>query len=899
MRAKRKTLTGWLTRLLLTGLVAMPIQIVAFTLPAEATEAPGSINLANASNGNSSLSTTLAEAPGTGDLTYEFWYKQTDSTGNQVVFSTESSPNAGDGFTLRKNFGNIEAHSGGNYLGGSGIDYMNIDQWYHFVIMRVGTTKWIIYRNGNCRAWFNWSATTSTKLTLGSSSEASFRGKIANFRYSKSALYSDPKFSNFLKEESRFAVPLVAQTATPETKVLLNTVQGANFAIDTSASPRTFTLSALHPPTSSNDTPLPIYAGFQNNGGSGTMSNQVSNVSANLSSNTFTKSGSTFIGWNTAADGTGDFYKNGATYAFTSSITLYAQWSSDSVPVNFNTDGGSFVAGSSVVIGSAIQSAPTSPSKAGYSFVGWKATAGGSAVTFPYYPILSTGYAASVSSAALSDLGRYDNKGTWVSSIWYGPNRGTTPSSTRDFATYTDGRKYIAIRESNNSVLNNPTRLDGYYMVPLDSSTTLTAIWAAASNTVTYSLGGADGTPPTQANVNTAANFTTAAAPTRAGYTFDGWSNGVSNTAANTSYTMGDSSITLTAQWTQDIFNVTFDSKNGVASNVVPITSGSNAAAPTPPTWYGYNFKGWAETNNGSVVDLSTIVISGVKTFHAIWEQKSIAGLTSAQLGTPDVITPHATLDKTITSTMGNTNTVVKVPAGALPATFAVKVYTLADNDIAEQTLGANNSYIISQVIAWSHATDGTIQDTAAGKPIEMTITSPDIKAGAKVYSIIGNISTLLATATQDGSVRVTFSEDPVIVVQAAPVVTPPGGGGGGGGYVAPPTPTPTTVPVVTIAKSFNILGFNPGSWKLTNSIKKSIDAFFKSINNPSKISCVGYTMGPTVLRADYNLAVRRGQEVCSYIGKKNPTVAQVITKGTTTRISSDFYRRTKVTVTN
>jgi hypothetical protein len=184
------------------------------------------------------------------------------------------------------------------------------------------------------------------------------------------------------------------------------------------------------------------------------------------------------------------------------------------------------------------------------------------------------------------------------------------------------------------------------------------------------------------------------------------------------------------------------------------------------------------------------------------------------------------------------------------------------------------------------------------GKEIEMTIESTEIKSGAKVYAIVDGVSTLLATATTDGTVTVKFATDPVIVVAAAPTAPPlPLSSGGAGGTIA--TPKPTLIPVATVARSFNILGFNPGSWQLTKSIKKSIDAFFKSINNPSKISCVGYTMGPTVLRADYNLAVRRGQEVCSYIGKKNPTVAQVITKGTTTRISSDFYRRTKVTVTN
>jgi hypothetical protein len=81
--------------------------------------------------------------------------------------------------------------------------------------------------------------------------------------------------------------------------------------------------------------------------------------------------------------------------------------------VNFDTDGGSFVAGSSVSIGSAIPAAPTPPTKSGYDFGGWKATVGGSAVTFPYYPILTRTNAASVTSASLVDGGRYVNKGLW------------------------------------------------------------------------------------------------------------------------------------------------------------------------------------------------------------------------------------------------------------------------------------------------------------------------------------------------------------------------------------------------------------------------------------------------------------------------------------------------------
>ena len=66
---------------------------------------------------------------------------------------------------------------------------------------------------------------------------------------------------------------------------------------------------------------------FDANGGVGTMSPQVDSGPANLNSNTFTRSGYTFTGWNTAADGSGTTYADGASYSFATDLTLYAQWS--------------------------------------------------------------------------------------------------------------------------------------------------------------------------------------------------------------------------------------------------------------------------------------------------------------------------------------------------------------------------------------------------------------------------------------------------------------------------------------------------------------------------------------------------------------------------------------------
>jgi len=66
---------------------------------------------------------------------------------------------------------------------------------------------------------------------------------------------------------------------------------------------------------------------FHANGGTGTMPPQINNFTANLTSNTFTRTGYKFTGWNTAADGTGTTYADGASYDFSADLDLYAQWS--------------------------------------------------------------------------------------------------------------------------------------------------------------------------------------------------------------------------------------------------------------------------------------------------------------------------------------------------------------------------------------------------------------------------------------------------------------------------------------------------------------------------------------------------------------------------------------------
>jgi uncharacterized repeat protein (TIGR02543 family) len=61
------------------------------------------------------------------------------------------------------------------------------------------------------------------------------------------------------------------------------------------------------------------------------MANETASVATNLTTNAFTRTGYHFAGWNTAANGSGTAYADGASYPFTASATLYAQWSTGAI----------------------------------------------------------------------------------------------------------------------------------------------------------------------------------------------------------------------------------------------------------------------------------------------------------------------------------------------------------------------------------------------------------------------------------------------------------------------------------------------------------------------------------------------------------------------------------------
>ena len=111
------------------------------------------------------------------------------------------------------------------------------------------------------------------------------------------------------------------------------------------------------------------------------------NVALTLSTTEPTRAGYEFAGWNTKADGTGDNYDAGASYTANANVTLYAQWTENTVEVTLNANGGKFGDEDSKMVSetfgeSYAKTLAETPTREGYTFKGWfTASEGGEMIT--------------------------------------------------------------------------------------------------------------------------------------------------------------------------------------------------------------------------------------------------------------------------------------------------------------------------------------------------------------------------------------------------------------------------------------------------------------------------------------------------------------------------------------
>jgi uncharacterized repeat protein (TIGR02543 family) len=99
-----------------------------------------------------------------------------------------------------------------------------------------------------------------------------------------------------------------------------------------------------------------------------------------------TRTGYVFDGWSATVGGVAVSFP----YApgVSANVTLYALWTASCYVVTFDSQGGAAVANGSFCTGGSV-AAPVAPTRTGYTFGGWSATVGGSAVTFAYTPAVT------------------------------------------------------------------------------------------------------------------------------------------------------------------------------------------------------------------------------------------------------------------------------------------------------------------------------------------------------------------------------------------------------------------------------------------------------------------------------------------------------------------------------
>ena len=97
-----------------------------------------------------------------------------------------------------------------------------------------------------------------------------------------------------------------------------------------------------------------------------------------IKANAFTRTDYHFLGWNTAADGTGTAYEVGTTFNLTENVTLYAQWAHDQATVKYDANGGTGTMTDQVVNTNTDFALKTKEfTWAGHSFIGWNTSADG------------------------------------------------------------------------------------------------------------------------------------------------------------------------------------------------------------------------------------------------------------------------------------------------------------------------------------------------------------------------------------------------------------------------------------------------------------------------------------------------------------------------------------------
>lgn len=324
----------------------------------------------------------------------------------------------------------------------------------------------------------------------------------------------------------------------------------------------------------------------------------LSGVLLKLSQNMYTRSAYTFAGWNTKADGSGQFYADMAevdTSAWTGNVTLYAQWTPITYGITYELNGGTNHDSNPATYTTAAAVTLNEPVRKGYQFEGW------------YEESSYQNKMTEIPAGSMGDITFYAKWSVANYTIAYHLNGGKNNNNPASYNI------------ESNIVLSSPEKtgytFGGWYKES-DFKTKVTSIeagntgnltlfakWTEIKYKIKYSLSGGknDTGNPTAYTINTKVSLK---APTRKGYTFAGWYTDASYKKKITKISKGTTgNITLYAKWNANEYKIVYKgngSTSGKMSNTSCKYGTSYKLRGNKFKKKGYTFVGWNTKADGN-----------------------------------------------------------------------------------------------------------------------------------------------------------------------------------------------------------------------------------------------------------------------------------------------------------
>jgi uncharacterized repeat protein (TIGR02543 family) len=373
------------------------------------------------------------------------------------------------------------------------------------------------------------------------------------------------------------------------------------------------------------------------------------------------KSGYTFGGWYTSTGGGGTQFTG--TTMVSANITVYARWVANApsqYTVTFNADGGSpSTQTRTVTSGAPVGSGnwPFDPVKNGYTFGGWYTQQNGGGTPFT---------ASTAVNANITVYARWTPDAPGQYTVTFDADEGDPSTQT---STVTSGASIGSGKMPSDPVKSGYT-FGGCYTEQNGGGLQFTATTTVSGNTVVYAKwtaqytvtfnadGGnfAEGNTTQTRAVNSGGSLGLAnipSDPSKSGYAFGGWYTSIGGGGtAFTATTTVSGDIVVYAKWVIIQWTVAFNLEGGnidgdTATQTRTVSNGDSVGSATPadPGRDGYTFGGWfTEQNGGGTQFMSSMTVTGDKTFYAKWtpqwivtfnlEGGNINGVTTVQTRT-------------------------------------------------------------------------------------------------------------------------------------------------------------------------------------------------------------------------------------------------------------------------